>query len=389
MSNGNGNGATAAASAGGGLMMSWAQSLADEAAENFRRMTRLPFLWHQAQRVRKGYSPSEVVYEEDRVKLLHYKSEEPSTYATPLVVVFALVNRPYILDLKENKSVIAHFVKRGFDTYLIDWGIPTDADRHLGLDDHVNGYLHNVVEYVAERTGSPQVNLFGYCMGGTMSAMYTSLNQKLVKNLILLAAGIDFAKRDGLLQQWTDASVLDVDRFVNAFGNCPPTFLQNAFLMLKPVQNLVEKPLNLYERLTDDAFVDDFFTMEGWLNDNIPVPGEVFREFVKYLYQQNRLVKGQMPLGKHTVNLRNITCPVLNLMASKDDLVPCSQSRVFNDLVGSTDRKTIEFPAGHIGLAVGSKAQRELWPAACEWLGERSEVRAALQERGGKRSAGA
>lgn len=371
--NGSNGGRKANGSGGAAVMEEWAKSFADEAAANMSRLARLPFLWQRAQRVKKGASPSEIVYEEDRIKLLHYVSDTPPKYKTPLLFVFALVNRPYILDLKEGKSVVSHFVQRGFDTYLLDWGIPSEADRHLTLDDHTNGYLLNVVEHLCERLDVPQVNVLGYCMGGTMSAMFTSLHQELVKSLILLAAGIDFGNRDGLLQLWTDSSVFDVDRFINAFGNCPPWFLQSSFLMLKPIQNLVEKPIGLFEKLTDDEFIDDYFTMEGWLNDNIPVPGEVFREFVKYLYQQNRLMKGTMPLGKHIINLKSITCPILNLMASRDDLVPCSQSRVFNDLVSSTDRRTIEFSAGHIGLAMGSRAQTELWPQVCDWLGTRAD----------------
>jgi len=129
-----------------------------------------------------------------------------------------LVNRPYILDLKPGRSVVEHFVKRGFDTYLIDWGAPTYADRHLTMDDHVNGYMRNVVDFVRERNESPQVSILGYCMGGTMSAMFTALHQETVRNLILLAAGIDFGSRDGLLQLWNDASVFDVDAFIDAYG---------------------------------------------------------------------------------------------------------------------------------------------------------------------------
>jgi polyhydroxyalkanoate synthase len=369
MKNGNGNGHSLE-----DTFASWTQSLVDEGLNNIRRFSRLPFLWQQAQRVKKGATPSEVVYEEDQVKLLHYRSADKPKYHTPLVFVFALVNRPYILDLKPNKSVVSHFIREGFDTYLVDWGVPTDADRHLTLDSYVNGYLLNIVEHVKERTHSPQVNILGYCMGGTMSAMFTSLHNHLVRNLIMLAAGIDFSERRGLLSLWTDADVFDVDKFIEAFGNCPPEFLQGSFLMLKPIQNLIEKPINFFERVDDEDFVDDFMAMETWLNDNIPVAGEVYREFVKYLYQQNRLVKGTMPVGRHIINLRNITCPVLNLMATRDDLVPCGQSLPFNDLVGSVDRRTMQFEAGHIGLAVGSRAQRDLWPQAAEWLAARSEL---------------
>jgi polyhydroxyalkanoate synthase len=348
------------------------QALIEEAMGNLRRMARLPFLARQAAEVRKGATPSEVVYEEDRLRLLHYLREGPPKYKTPLVFVFALVNRPYILDILPNKSVVRHFVDAGFDTYLIDWGVPSHAHRQHTLATYVDGYLPNVADFVCRRTGAPRASVLGYCMGGTMSAMFAALHPEKVQNLILLAAGIDFSTRQGLLNLWSDARYFDVDRFVDAFGNAPAEFLQSAFLLLKPVANFVQKPLGLWERLEDEDFVEEYLTMEAWLNDNVPVPGEVFREFVKYLYQGNLLVKNQMPVGRRVVDLRRITCPVLNLVADKDDLVPPAQSEPFNDLVGSTDRQVIKLSAGHIGLAMGKKAQREMWPAVCRWLAERS-----------------
>jgi polyhydroxyalkanoate synthase len=252
--------------------------------------------------------------------------------------------------------------------------VPTPADRHLTLDDYINGYMVNVMDYLSERTGAKSLNVLGYCMGGTMSAMFTALHPQRVKNLILLAAPIDFASNDGLLNLWTRSENFDVDKFVDAFGNCPPEFLQSTFLLLRPVGNFIEKPINFYENMHEEKYLEDFLTTESWLNDNIPVPGEVYRQFVKYLYQQNLLTQNRMPVGKHIVNLQNITCPVLNLMAGKDDLVPCSQGMPFTDLVGSKDRKTILLDgSGHIGLAIGGRAQKEVWPQACEWLAQRSD----------------
>ncbi len=136
--------------------------------------------------------------------------------------------------------------------------------------------------------------------------------------------------------------------------------------------NLIEKPLSLWERLDDDRFVDEFLTMETWLNDNIAVPGETFREFIKGMYQQNLLVQNRMRVGARVVDLKRITCPLLNLMATRDDLVPCAESETLNDLVGSSDRRTMKLDAGHIGLAMGSKAQHKLWPDVTRWLAERS-----------------
>jgi len=350
----------------------WQDAMIKEGFAGARRLARLPELYEKVQRVRKGATPSEVVYEEDHIKLLHYIQNEPPRHATPLIFVFALVNRPYVLDLRVGRSVVSHFVKQGFDTYLVDWGYPTQAHRHLTTDDHVNGYLSNIVDFVRERAESEKASLLGYCMGGTLSTIFTALHQERVKNLILMAAGIDFSTREGLLNLWTRPEYFDVDKFVDAFGNCPADFLQATFQLLKPVQNLIEKPINFFENLENDKFVDEFLTMETWLNDNIAVPGEVYREFVKYLYQQNLLVQNRLPVGPHVVNLKKIKCPVLNIMAKNDDLVPCAQSLPFNDLISSTDRKSIVVPAGHIGLAVGSKAQREVWPEACTWLAERS-----------------
>jgi polyhydroxyalkanoate synthase len=351
------------------------QAMMDEAFRQMQRFAKLPGLWERSQRVRKGVTPSEVIYEEGHIRVLHYLNGAPK-YSPPLLLVFALVNRPYILDLKEGRSVVNHFVQSGFDTYLLDWGVPTAADRYLLLEDYIDGYLKRVVDHLCKLTGVDRLSLLGYCMGGTMSTMFTALYPKRVQNLILLAAGIDFATRDGLLNLWTDPKHFDVDRLIDAYGNCPSSFLQSSFQMLKPVQNLFEKPLNFFEKLDDDDFVDDYFAMETWLNDNIPVPGEVFRRFVKDLYQKNLLTQNRLRMGKRLVNLKEITCPVLNLMAQADDLVPCSQSAPFNDLVGSSDRSSITLPAGHIGLAMGGKAQRELWPRVCEWLTSRSDVAA-------------
>lgn len=363
-----------AATASTNPWLQWHQALTDETMAAWGRMTRLPTLWQRAQRVRKGVSPAEVVYEEDRLTLRRYLSDQEPRYKTPLVFVYALVNRPYILDLKENRSVVANFVRHGFDTYLVDWGIPTYADRHLTLDDYINGYLANVLDYIQERTGQSRVNVLGYCMGGTMSAMFTALHPERVKNLALLAAPIDFASQDGLLNVWNQPEYFDVDKFVDAFGNCPAEFLQTTFLMMRPVGNLIEKPINFYEHMHDEKFLEDFLTTETWLQDNIPVPGEVYRQFVKYLFQKNLLTQNRMPVGKHIVNLQNITCPVLNIMAGKDDLVPCAQGTPFNDLVGSKDRKTILLEgSGHIGLAIGGRAQKEVWPAACDWFAQRSD----------------
>lgn len=332
----------------------------------------MPKVMEAMQKVRVGVTPSRPVYREDNLRLLRYERGGEAKHETPVLFVFALVNRPYILDLKTGKSVVSHFVDAGFDTYKIDWGVPGDGDRYLGLDDYVLRYMDNIVDKICERTGSEQVSIVGYCMGGTMSAMYAALRPEKVKNLVLMAAPVDWSKRDSLLTLWTDEKYFDVDKMLAVYGNAPAGWLQASFQYLKPVGNLLEKPLNFYDNMHDEKFLEDFFAMETWLNDNIPVAGETFRQFVKDCFQRNLLMQGKLEVGDERVDFRNIRCPVLNLIAEFDHLVTPSQSQPFTDAVGSSDRKTVMFKAGHIGLAVSSRAHKELWPNVVEWLAQRS-----------------
>jgi polyhydroxyalkanoate synthase len=367
------------------MPFSWFQPPAPPAPDVqgwLERMAALPKVMQIARQVRTGASPHEVTYREDKLQVLRYTSDVEKQHATPLLLVFALVNRPYILDLLPGKSVVSHFVNRGFDVFLVDWGCPSDGDRFLRGEDYLERYLHHVVQHVRETTGQDQISLMGYCMGGTLTAMYAALHQELIRNLILMTAPIDFTPTDNLLSIWADPKYFDVDRIVDTFGNAPPWLLQMSFLMLKPVQNLIEKYYGFYEKMTNEKFVEEFFAMETWINDNIPLAGETYREWVKNGYHGNLLVKGEWPIGRRKVRLSDITCPILNLMARDDHLVPCGQSRGFNDLTRSNDRQSIEFPSGHIGLAVSGKAQRDLWPKVCDWLAQRSLPVAARTARG-------
>jgi polyhydroxyalkanoate synthase len=343
-----------------------------ESFRTWQRWMNLPKVPQVARDVQVATTPHDVVYEEDSLKLLRYRNEHSIDFKEPILVCFALVNRPYVLDLQPDRSVIRQLLKRGFDVYLIDWGIPTAADRTLRLQDYVCGFLKNVADFVCSHSDSPKLNLLGYCMGGTMSSMYTALYPEQIKNLILMAAPIDFGGDEGLINLWTRAEYFDVDGLVDAFGNCPGSFLQSTFQLMKPMTNYVEKYLGFAEKMDDDAFLENFFAMERWSNDNIPVAGETFREFVKLLYQQNQLVMGEFRLRDTPVKLQNITCPLLTLVAEEDHLVPPNSTLAIKHYVSSKFVQNMSINAGHIGLAVSSKAHSRLWPDAAMWIADHS-----------------
>jgi polyhydroxyalkanoate synthase len=321
-----------------------------------------------------GQTPSDVVYEENKLRLLHYRPQTEEQHDVPILIVYALINRPYILDLQPDRSVVRTLLENGFDVYLIDWGEPSKLDASLTLDDYVNRYIENCVDVVRERSEMEKINVLGYCMGGTMSAMYAALHPEKVRNLALMATGLCFDGTGGLLELWGEDEFYDPEAVTETFGNVPAEFLDAGFAMMDPVDNYVTKYARLYDNLENDEFVENFARMERWLSEGIDVAGGAYREFLESMYQSNELARNEFTLGGEHVDLDEITMPVLQIVGEYDHLVPSEASKPFNDLVASDDATTIEFPTGHIGLSVSSRSHSDLWPRVSEWFEARSTV---------------
>lgn len=326
-------------------------------------------------------TPHEIVYTEDKMKLLHFLPTVEKTHPVPILMVYALVNRYYILDLQPDKSVVKKLLDDGFDVYIIDWGYPSGLDRYLTLNDYVNGYLNNAVDIVRKRSGLDKITLMGICQGGTFSVMYSALHPEKVKNLITLVAPINFDTQKGLLHVW--AQNLDVDKVVDYYGIVPGDFLNAGFLLTDPFRLMIDKYVGMFDRIgckpNDEAclirneeIVRNFLRMEKWIFDSPDQAGEAFRQFMKDCYQKNLLIQNKLELNGKKINLKNITMPLLNIMAEFDHLVPNEASIPLNDAVSSKEKEMVVFPTGHIGIFVGSKSQKEVCPRISKWLTPRS-----------------
>ena len=313
-------------------------------------------------------TPKTLVYEEDKMKVLHYHPMVERPHPLPILIAYALVNRQYMMDLQTDRSLIRNMLRMGMDLYIIDWGYPSKMDRYLTMEDYIEGYLDHAVDAVRAHSGQDRINLLGVCQGGTFSAIYTALHQDKIQNLICMVTPIDFHVQDGLLNVW--AQPIDVDAVVDAFGVVPGDLLNIGFLMLKPFQLMVDKYVGLLENLDNRDVVENFLRMEKWIFDSPDQAGETYRQFLKELYQGNKLVKGELEIGGRRVDLKNITCPVLNIFGEKDHLVPPSSSRPLTELVGSKDTAILSFPVGHIGIYVSSRSQREIAPKLVQWVKE-------------------
>ncbi|HQN18393.1 MAG TPA: class III poly(R)-hydroxyalkanoic acid synthase subunit PhaC [Syntrophobacteraceae bacterium] len=314
-------------------------------------------------------TPHEIVYEEDRVKLKHYFPMAEARLKTPLLMVYALINRETMLDLQPGRSVVENVLKEGVDLYMIDWGYPTRKDRYQGIDDHVNGYLNNFVDFIRERHGLQKINLMGICMGGSFCIMYSALHPEKIKNLITTVTPSNFDHEDGLLNIW--AKAIDPDLVVNAYGNMPGDLLNIGFLLVNPARLMIDKYVGYFENVHDKVFVENFVRMEKWIFDSPDVPGETYREFIQHCFRDNLLIQSKMELAGKRIDLKNITMPLLNIYGRFDNLVPPAACELLTSRVGSRDTEDLCLDTGHIGIYVSGKSQKELAPKIARWLLDR------------------
>jgi polyhydroxyalkanoate synthase len=328
-------------------------------------------------------SPKDLVFREDMMKLYHFHPKKKDICPVPTLITYALVNRETMMDLEEDRSLIRNLLDRGLDIYIIIWGYPTRADRYVQLDDYIDIYMDDCVEYIRKERNVEKINLMGVCQGGTFSTIYTALYPEKIRNLVTMVTPVDFDTEDGLLNIWS--RYMDVDLMVDTLGNIPGDFMNLGFLMLKPFQLMMDKYVGLVESARDEAIIKNFLRMEKWIFDSPDQAGEAFRKFLNELYKKNSLIKGELEIGGRKVDLKKIDMPILNIYADQDHLVPPSSSKPLKDFVSSKDVTTKGFPVGHIGMYVSSKARKDLAPTIADWLLERSDKTESEKARSGKK----
>ncbi|MDR1947531.1 MAG: class III poly(R)-hydroxyalkanoic acid synthase subunit PhaC [Desulfovibrio sp.] len=315
-------------------------------------------------------TPRDLTLRMDKVQIFHYRPMVKKPASVPVLIVYALMNKQYIMDIQPDKSFVKKLLEEGLDVYIVDWGYPTASDRYLTTEDYIEGYLSDAIDFIREKHALPAINLLGKCQGGTFSAIYASLHPEKIRNLVTIAAPFDFDIQDGLLFKWS--KYIDIDRLVDAFGVLPGDFLNNTFIMLSPYNLAIGKYINIVNSFDDPKALGEFLRMEKWLFDCPAQAGENYRTWMKDLWQENKLIKDEFVLGDKKIRLKNITMPVLNVYGSKDNLIPLSSSKPLLSLIGSKDKEEVCFPVGHAGIVASTLSQREIAPKIATWFKGRS-----------------
>jgi len=282
------------------------------------------------------------------------------------LIVYALVNRPWVLDLEPDRSTIKRLLDLDLDVFLIEWKDPIESDKDRELSDYISRMINECVERVCAVRNESRVNLLGVCQGGTFSLCFSALYPQKVKNLITMVTPVDFQTPDNVLSQWVRH--VDLDRLVGCYGNVPGAMLNALFIALQPFRLGSKKYLDLVDLADNPNALQTFARMERWIADSPDQAGRAFAQFIGSLYQRNALIKGKLVIDETIVDLKKIKCPVLNVYGLADHLVPASASRALADQVSSRDYRELTFDGGHIGIYVSRRAQRQIPAEIAAWL---------------------
>jgi polyhydroxyalkanoate synthase len=315
-----------------------------------------------------GCSEKESVWQSGRATLYRYRPIVRPTGAAPLLIVYALVNRPYMMDLQEDRSLIRGLLAQGLDVYLIDWGYPDGADRFITLADYIDGQLAGCVEHILQSHRLDALNMLGVCQGGVLSLCFSTLHPQRVRNLVTMVTPVDFHTPADLLSKWVRK--IDVAAWVGD-GNVSGDALNQLFLSLMPFRLTQQKYVELLAGSPDKARVENFMRVEQWIFDSPDQAGAAFLEFVVWFYQENRLAQSRLEITGRKVDLRTLKVPILNLIGKRDHLVPPQASIALQRLAGTDDYTALEFDLGHIGMYISARAQHEVPAAIAQWLASR------------------
>jgi poly[(R)-3-hydroxyalkanoate] polymerase subunit PhaC len=288
------------------------------------------------------------------------------------VIVHSLVSRSYVLDLYPGNSAVAFLLGSGLDVFLLDWGVADAAEAGNSLETYADGAIPAAVSAACNAAGTNDVTLLGYCFGGVLSLLACARHLELpVRNLVLMATPVDFSAMQAITSLVRDGR-LDPEDIIDETGNVPPEVVENAFRLLKPTGE-ISQYANLWENLWNDAYMEGYQAMGQWTRDHVPFPGAAFRQTVEQLVRRNALMDGTLELGGEAVDLRKIRCPVLNVIAERDHIVPLPAAEPVRALVGSDEADELRLGAGHVGLVAGRAAANVTLPGIAAWIADHSE----------------
>jgi polyhydroxyalkanoate synthase len=313
--------------------------------------------------IKVGGTPAELVHENEKLgfKLLHYIPQGASD-GEKMIIIPHIINRPYLLDIQPEFSIVKRFCEGGFDVFMIDWGYSGAQHPEISFRD----YSIYVNEATA-RMSAKKVSVLGYCTGGIIGLIFASLYPDRIGRVVLLATPVDFSMLED--PRIFLARAIDLSTLGCVMGNIPGELINlfGSALLAWHLPLFSLKPEFVAEYL-GRQYQSESWRLTRWLWDAPAVPTRAYFEFVDGCYRHNQLIKGEFRIGSELVKLNRIKCPLLNIAARYDHLVPVESAAALKRVYSGRAYRQIIFPSSHLGLSVGWKAHKDLWPQITGWV---------------------
>ncbi len=306
-----------------------------------------------------------VVWREGTTRLLDYGATHSSAKnGAPLLVVPSLINRAYILDLSERRSLLRYLAKQGFRPFLLDWGAPGSDEMGFDLSDYIAGRGEAALARVAELSGGP-AGVIGFCMGGNLVLPLAQRRPELVRALVLMATPWDFSAMDQAKTASIPAMRPQLDGVLDAAGALPVDMLQAMFASLDPFYAIRKfRRFATLDPMSRKA--RDFVALEDWLNDGVPLVAGVARECLFGWYAENTPERGSWKIRGRPVIPEEVETETLLVVPELDYIVPPATALPLADHLPRADCRVLK--AGHIGMVAGGRAVTLLYAPLVRWL---------------------
>ncbi|MEX2200441.1 MAG: alpha/beta fold hydrolase [Dongiaceae bacterium] len=320
---------------------------------------------YRTHRYRREMKPVPLLWQAGTTQLLDYRNDAIDKTLPPVLVVPSLVNRYYVLDLMPETSFLRWLANHGFPVFAIDWDAPGIDERGFDLTSYTTERLEPALDAVCAATNKAKPVVLGYCMGGNLALALAHRRERDLAGLALLATPWDFhaerpeqARGLGAMAEWLMPTMA-------AAGALPVDAIQSLFAALDPMQ-VIRKFLAFAELDSDSDRARRFVALEDWLNDGIPLATSVAIETLAGWYGANSPATGQWRIGGTVVAPASCELPALVVIPDTDRIVPPGSARA---LAATLPRAQPMTPAaGHIGMMVGGRAEREVWQPIATWL---------------------
>ncbi|MEM9139158.1 MAG: class I poly(R)-hydroxyalkanoic acid synthase, partial [Pseudomonadota bacterium] len=293
-------------------------------------------------------TPGKVIYQNRLMQLLQYTPNTEKVHAIPLLIVPPWINKFYIMDLNEKKSLIAWLVAQGHTVFVVSWVNPRDEHRDATWETYMQeGVLEAVTQVLAE-TGQPKTHITGYCIGGTMLgttlAWMAEEDDDRIASATFFTAQLDFSDA-GELQAFVDDEVIDtVAQAAEDHGYLAAENMFGAFNSLRSNDLIWSFVVNNY-LLGKENFP---FDLLYWNSDSTCMPGRVHTFYLDTFYNKNLLSKGALEMGGHRLDPSTIKVPCYHVAAIEDHIAPPDSAYRAAKMIGSTKQRFVLAGSGHI-----------------------------------------